>query len=134
MKLLNLLTVICVLSVITLIVYSYPQPQTSFVPDYEYQDEDYPTEAAGDSTMSSGNPSETYTPPPAYNQHEMFKSNESYSNVDAKFIVKLVFSGIFTLAALYVILSPQDKYDAETKKWAFSIIALVTGIWLGTAV
>ena len=46
------------------------------------------------------------------------------------FWVKVVFSGIFCLAALFVVLS--KKYDDETKKWAFSILTLIAGVWIGT--
>ncbi len=45
--------------------------------------------------------------------------------------VKVIFSGIFCLAALFVVLS--KKYDDETKKWAFSVLTLIAGVWIGTA-
>ena len=45
--------------------------------------------------------------------------------------LKVIFSGIFTLAGLYIVLS-GNKFDAETKKWAFSVLALVTGVWIGS--
>jgi hypothetical protein len=46
------------------------------------------------------------------------------------FWVKAIFSGIFLIAALFVVLS--QKYDPETKKWAFSILTLIAGVWIGT--
>ncbi|MEI6091770.1 MAG: hypothetical protein WCR42_15040 [bacterium] len=46
-------------------------------------------------------------------------------------LIKLIFSGIFTIAALYIVLS--DKYGNDTKKWAFSILSLIAGVWIGTA-
>lgn len=46
------------------------------------------------------------------------------------FWIKLVFSGIFCVAGLYVVLS--QKYDDETKKWAFSVLSLIAGVWIGT--
>lgn len=46
------------------------------------------------------------------------------------FWVKVAFSGVFCLAALFVVLSA--KYDAETKKWAFSVLTLIAGVWIGT--
>ncbi len=46
-------------------------------------------------------------------------------------LIKLAFSVFFGLAAMYVVLS--KKYDDETKKWAFSVLALISGVWIGTA-
>jgi hypothetical protein len=45
--------------------------------------------------------------------------------------IKLLFSLLFGGAALYVVLS--QKYDDETKKWAFSVLSLLAGVWIGTA-
>lgn len=47
-----------------------------------------------------------------------------------KFWVKFGFSVVFGFCALFVILS--QKYNAETQKWAFSILSLVSGVWIGT--
>jgi hypothetical protein len=50
--------------------------------------------------------------------------------------IKLVFSAILTLAALYVVLaqrSGKPRYDPDTKKWAFSALSLISGVWIGTA-
>lgn len=47
------------------------------------------------------------------------------------FGAKVLFTLIFLLAALYVILS--NKYDDDTKKWAFSVLSLISGFWIGTA-
>lgn len=46
------------------------------------------------------------------------------------FWIKVIFSGIFCLAALFVVLS--KKYDEPTKKWAFSVLTLIAGVWIGT--
>lgn len=46
------------------------------------------------------------------------------------FWIKVIFSGIFCIAALFVVLS--KKYDDETKKWAFSVLTLIAGVWIGT--
>ncbi|MCL6296256.1 hypothetical protein [Jejuia spongiicola] len=43
---------------------------------------------------------------------------------------KLIFSAIFLIAALFVILS--KKYDEDTRKWAFSVLTLIAGVWIGT--
>jgi len=53
-------------------------------------------------------------------------SNES----DRKFYVKLLFSIIFCIAALYIILS--KKYPDDSKKWAFSVLTLIAGVWIGS--
>jgi hypothetical protein len=45
--------------------------------------------------------------------------------------IKLLFSLLFGGAALYVVLS--QKYDDETRKWAFSVLSLLAGVWIGTA-
>lgn len=47
------------------------------------------------------------------------------------FWIKVIFSGILCLAALYVVLT--RKYDDETKKWAVSVLTLIAGVWIGTA-
>jgi hypothetical protein len=46
------------------------------------------------------------------------------------FWVKVVFSGIFCLAALFVVLS--NKYDETTKKWALNVLVGIAGVWIGT--
>ena len=58
--------------------------------------------------------------------------NEDLNSIfsDPKYLGKLFFSTIFSFAALFVVLS--NRYDEETKKWAFSILSLVAGIWIGT--
>lgn len=43
-------------------------------------------------------------------------------------VVRLIVSGLFASAALYVILS--DSYPDATSKWAFGIAGLVIGYWL----
>jgi len=44
------------------------------------------------------------------------------------FIVRVVVSGIFLIAALVVIL--RNNYPDATTKWAFGIAGLVIGYWL----
>ncbi|HEX8649520.1 MAG TPA: hypothetical protein VF708_01670 [Pyrinomonadaceae bacterium] len=46
-----------------------------------------------------------------------------------RFVPKLIFSTIILVAALYVILS--NKYGEETQKWAFSMIGVIVGVWIG---
>jgi hypothetical protein len=51
-------------------------------------------------------------------------------------VIKLVFSTVLTLAALYVVLAQRHgkpRYDPDTKKWAFSALSLISGVWIGTA-
>ncbi|WP_281628850.1 hypothetical protein [Vibrio sp. St2] len=45
-------------------------------------------------------------------------------------LVKFVFSLILGGCALYIVLS--KKYDSDTQKWAFSILSLISGVWIGT--
>jgi len=47
-----------------------------------------------------------------------------------KFWIKFGFSIILGGIALYVILT--QKYNEETRRWAFSILSLVSGVWIGT--
>ncbi len=47
-----------------------------------------------------------------------------------KFWIKVAFSFIFCFSALYVVLS--KSYDEETKKWAYSVLTLIAGVWIGT--
>jgi len=44
---------------------------------------------------------------------------------------KLLFSLILLGASLWVILS--GKYSEPTEKWAFAMISLIAGVWIGTA-
>jgi hypothetical protein len=46
------------------------------------------------------------------------------------FWLKVAFSVFFGLGAMYVVLS--KKYDSETQKWAFSVLTLISGVWIGT--
>jgi hypothetical protein len=48
------------------------------------------------------------------------------------FWIKVIFSGLFSLAALFVILSKRYEDKVETKQWAFAILTLIAGIWIGT--
>jgi hypothetical protein len=48
-----------------------------------------------------------------------------------RLVIKLIFSGVLGLAALFVVLS--RRYDDETKKWAFSVLSLISGVWIGSA-
>ncbi len=50
--------------------------------------------------------------------------------IDKNYLVKLIASLIFMLAALFVILS--KKYDEQTKKWAIGVLTLIAGVWIGT--
>lgn len=43
---------------------------------------------------------------------------------------KIIFSGLLCIAALIVVLS--NKYNDDTKKWAFSVLTLIAGVWIGT--
>lgn len=63
--------------------------------------------------------------------HENSESIEENSDFSAMtFYMKMAFSIIFCFAALFIVLS--NKYDENTKKWAFSVLSLIAGIWIGT--
>ena len=64
----------------------------------------------------------------ATNDHVVLASDKGFTT--QTFWIKVIFSGIFCIAALFVILS--KKYDDETKKWAFSVLTLIAGVWIGT--
>ena len=63
----------------------------------------------------------------AFINHDAAKGHEG-----APFWVKVFLSGTVYISALYVILS--QKYDDEAKKWAFSVLTLVAGVWIGTVI
>lgn len=44
---------------------------------------------------------------------------------------KTIITTVFGLAALFVVLS--RRFDSETRKWAFSVLTLIAGVWLGSA-
>jgi hypothetical protein len=46
--------------------------------------------------------------------------------------VKIGISLLFLLVSLFIILS--KKYDEDTKKWAFSMLTMIGGVWIGTIV
>ncbi len=45
------------------------------------------------------------------------------------FWIKVIFSFIVSLSALWIILA--GKYSEGKEKWAFSILSLIAGIWIG---
>ena len=51
---------------------------------------------------------------------------KSFLLLGIKFFISLILGG----AALFVILS--KKYNEETQKWAFSVLSLISGVWIGT--
>lgn len=48
----------------------------------------------------------------------------------AVFWAKFFFSATFCGTALFVIFS--NRHTDDTKKWAFSILTLIAGIWIGS--
>lgn len=58
------------------------------------------------------------------------KSPENNNFTTEKFWIKVGFSFLFSIAALFIILS--KKYDEGTKKWAYSVLTLIAGVWIGT--
>lgn len=58
------------------------------------------------------------------------ESNSGWSNELIKLLAKLLFSLLLGVAALYIVLS--NKYPDDTQKWAFSVLSLIAGVWIGT--
>jgi len=83
------------------------------------------TKPALSSTPETGTPEENKT----YVKQDDLLTNEFDQT---KFIIKIIFSAIFTVVCLYIVLS--NKYEDGTKKWAFSVLSLITGVWIGAAI
>jgi hypothetical protein len=62
---------------------------------------------------------------------QKLKESADQSKV-VSFWVKLGFSLVFGGSALFIVLS--KRYSAETERWAFGILSLIAGVWIGTAV
>lgn len=62
----------------------------------------------------------------------MSQAEPSNLQSDISFYMKAGLSLIFCLAALFVILS--NRYDEDTRKWAFSVLSLIAGVWIGDKV
>ncbi len=58
------------------------------------------------------------------------RPNTEQSNGFLILMAKLGFSLMFGLSALFVILS--KRYEEDTEKWAFSVLSLISGVWIGT--
>jgi hypothetical protein len=57
--------------------------------------------------------------------------NESQqSGIDIQLWAKLGFSVVFGLSALFIVLS--QRYGEDATRWAFSILTLISGVWIGT--
>lgn len=54
---------------------------------------------------------------------------DSSNHLSISMVIKGIVSFVLLLAALYVVLS--KKYDEDTRKWAFSILSMVAGFWIG---
>lgn len=61
---------------------------------------------------------------------EAEKLEEKDNTASITLWAKIIFSGVFCIAALFVVLS--NKYNDDTKKWAFSVLTLVAGVWIGS--
>lgn len=56
--------------------------------------------------------------------------DNSQSTIDIQLWAKLGFSVMFGLSALYIVLS--QKYSDDATRWAFSVLTLISGVWIGT--
>ena len=59
---------------------------------------------------------------------DVLKEKESFKAQQQRWYAQLVFSGLMTMASLYVILS--KKYPDDINKWGYSTIAFILGYWL----
>ena len=66
----------------------------------------------------------------AFGNYHLIHATAIKGEEGAVFWAKFFFSATFCLSALYIILS--ERYDDETKKWAFSVLTLIAGVWIGT--
>ena len=63
-------------------------------------------------------------------ESNLLQQQNDWNTNNIKLLAKLLFSLIFGLSALYVVLS--NKYPEDTQKWAFSILSLIAGVWIGS--
>lgn len=55
---------------------------------------------------------------------------EAWNADSIRLLAKLLFSLLFGVCALYIVLS--NKYPDDTQKWAFSVLTLIAGVWIGS--
>ena len=59
---------------------------------------------------------------------DVMKERENFKAQQQRWYAQMIFSGMVSLAAIYVILS--KKYPDEVNKWGYSTLAFVMGYWL----
>lgn len=52
------------------------------------------------------------------------------SPIDIQLWAKLGFSVVFGFSALFIVLS--QRYSDDTTRWAFTVLTLISGVWIGT--
>lgn len=62
--------------------------------------------------------------------NDLLETDEVSNTQKSTFGMKEIFSIIFCIAALYVVLF--GKYPEDTRKWAFSLLSLIAGVWIGS--
>jgi len=72
------------------------------------------------------------TAPPEKSTLGQVENIKARNGVDPMIVfwVKVAFSSFFGLSAMFVVLI--NRYDNETKKWAFSVLTLIAGVWIGS--
>ncbi len=67
-----------------------------------------------------------------YSGYEAAEAGRFAVAAPPEFWVKVGFSALFSIAALYIIIFKPDA-DEQTRTWAFGALSLVAGVWIGTA-
>lgn len=63
---------------------------------------------------------------------DLIERIEMREQENLKFKIKVIISIGLLLFSLIIIF--MKRFDENTKKWAFSVISLITGVWIGTAI
>lgn len=67
-----------------------------------------------------------------YSGYEAAETGRAAVAAPPEFWVKVGFSALFSISALYIIIFKPDA-DEQTRTWAFGALSLVAGVWIGTA-
>lgn len=67
-----------------------------------------------------------------YSGYNTLDAGRTAAVAPPEFWVKVGFSALFSIAALYIIIFKPDA-DEQTRTWAFGALSLVAGVWIGTA-
>jgi hypothetical protein len=107
-----------------------PAPETADIPSVGKTS--HPYEMPPDSTYKTFSKRSATTNDA--HSHSSFRMKQDNDDAEIRLWIKVSFSGVFCLAALYVILSKRyEGRNNEVRKWAYSVLTLIAGVWIGTA-